>query len=53
MEKETESVKEKVIRDIRNLFEQEKDYCKHVRVGNFWSNNYVEYESNVTRSKIL
>ena len=53
MEKETEAIKEKVIRDIRNLSEQEKNYCKPVRVGNFWSNNYIEYESDVTRSKTL
>ena len=36
-----------MIRDIRNLFEvDEKDYYKPVRVNNFLSNNYIEYESN-------
>ena len=37
-----------IIRDIRNLFEheEEKNYYKLVRVGNFWSNNYFECESN-------
>ena len=35
------------MRDIRNLFEHDKeDYHKPVRVGNFWSNNYIEYKSN-------
>ena len=36
-----------ILRHIRNLFEHEegKNYCKPVRAGNFWSNNYIEYES--------
>ena len=37
----------RIIRYIRNLFEQEKeDYYKPVRVGKFWSKNYIKYESN-------
>ena len=29
----------------RNLFEyEEEDYYKPVRVGNFWSNNCIEYK---------
>ena len=28
----------------------EEDYYKPVRVGNFWNNNYIEYESNSTLS---
>ena len=40
-------MKDRTIRDIKNLFEQEKeDYYKPVRVVNFWSKNYTEYESN-------
>ena len=36
------------IRDIKNLFDQEqKDCYKPVRVGNVYSNNYIEYKSNV------
>ena len=47
LKKENEAIKDRIIRDIRNLFEQEKeDYYKPVRVGNFWSRNYIEYESN-------
>ena len=34
------------MRDIRTLFEQEEDYYKPIRVNIFWSNNYIEYESN-------
>ena len=40
------------IRDIKPPFRQE-DYYKPVRVGNFWSNNYIEYESNGERNKTL
>ena len=36
-----------------NNFEREKYYYKTVRVGNIWSRNYVEYEINGDRNKIL
>ena len=43
-----------MIRDIRNLFEvDEKDYYKPVRVNNFLSKNYIEYESNGDKNKTL
>ena len=46
--------KERLIRDIRRLFKQrEKDYYKSRTVGNFWDNNYVEYESSGDRNKKL
>ena len=37
-----------MIRDIRTLFEEEEEECyyKSKRVGSFWNNNYIEYESN-------
>ena len=45
-EKETKAIKNTIIRDIKNLFEHEKEnYYKPVRVNNFWSSNYIEYES--------
>ena len=34
------------IKDIRNVF-------RTVRVNNFWSNNYIQYESNGDRNKTL
>ena len=49
-------MKYRILRDIKNLFEHEKEEenCyKPVRVNNFWSNNYIEYESNGDRSKTL
>ena len=49
-----ETIKDKIIRDIRNLFEHEKeDYYKSIRVGKFWSNNYIKYESKSDRNKRL
>ena len=33
------------------LLEQEEDYYNSVRVGNFWSNSCVEYESVVIKIK--
>ena len=41
------------IKDIRYIFKHKKEnYYKPVRVGNFWSNNYIEYESNGDRKKM-
>ena len=55
-EKETKAIKDRILRDIKNLFEHEKEeenYYKPVRVSNFWSNNYIEYESNGDKNKTL
>ena len=49
--KEKEAIEEIVIRDIRTLFEQKDDYCKPISVGNFWTNNYIECESNDGKNK--
>ena len=54
LKKDNETIKDRVIRDISNLFEhEEENYYKPVRVGNFWSNNYIEYENNGGRNKTL
>ena len=39
VKKENEAIKVKIILDLKSLFEQEQDYYKPVRVGNFNSNN--------------
>ena len=55
-EKETKAIKNRILRDIKNFFEHEKEeenYYKPVRVSNFWSNNYIDYESNGDRNKTL
>ena len=47
--------KDRILRDINNLFEHEEEgnYYKAVRVTNFCSNNHIEYESNDDRNKTL
>ena len=42
-----------IIRDIKNLFEQDEDYYKSLRISNFYSNNDIEYENNGDRNKTL
>ena len=37
-EERNKVIEEKIIGDIKKLFEQEKDYYKQVRVGNFQNN---------------
>ena len=47
LKKKKDKNTDRVIRDIRKLFEQqEEDYYKPKRVDNVWNNNYIEYESN-------
>ena len=54
LKKEIEAVKDRLIRDTRNLFEhEEKDYYKPVRVGNFWSSSFIEYESAGDKNKTI
>ena len=56
LKKETKAIKDRILRDIKNLFEheeEEKNYSKPVRVSNFWSNNYIQYESNGDKNKTL
>ena len=47
------TIKDRIIRDIRALFEKEDDYYIPIRIGNIWNNNYVEYESNRDKNKNL
>ena len=47
-------IKNRVIRDIRTLLEQQQeDYYKLKRVSNFWKNNYLKHESNYDKNKNL
>ena len=47
-EKENKGTKDKIIRDIKNIFknEEEKNDYKPVRISRFWSNNYIQYKSS-------
>ena len=37
--KREKKIKDRIIRDTSTLFEQEDDYYKLIRMGNFWNNN--------------
>ena len=53
-QKKDNTIKDKVLRDIRTLFElHEDDYYKPIRTGNASSSNYIEYESNGDKDKSL
>ena len=47
------SIKDKTIRDIKTLFEQEEDYYKSKRVNSFWNNNYIEINGDKNRNLSL
>ena len=53
LKKENKASKARIIRNIRTLFKQEDDYYKPIRLGNFWNNNYIKYESSGERNKNL
>ena len=48
-------IKDNIIRDVRILFEQEKeeDYYEPKRVRIFWDYSYIEYESNGDKNRNL
>ena len=52
--KEIEAIKDRIIRDIKILFEQQEEYFqKSLRVGDFYNKTYIEYESNDDINKTL
>ena len=54
LKKENKTIKDRTIRDIKTLFEEEEDdYYKPVRLGDFWNNIYMEYECNGDKNKNL
>ena len=56
LEKETKAIKDRQLIDNNNLSkheEEEENYYNPIRVSNFWSNNYIGYESNSDRNKTL
>ena len=52
---ENKAIQYRIIRDIRTLFEQqqENDFYKRIRAGNFWNKNSVKYQSSGDRNKNL
>ena len=53
LQKENKGNKDIILREITHLFEnkEEENYYKPVKVSNFWSKNYIEFESNGDRNK--
>ena len=51
LKNENEEIKDKISRHIRTFFEEEDDYYKPINLGNFWNDNYIEYESNGDKNK--
>ena len=46
-------IEDKIITNIKNLFEQEQVYYKPVIARNFHSNKYIEYNSNGDKNNTL
>lgn len=46
-------IKDTTIREIRTLSESDEDYYKPVRIGNDFSNSYIEHESDNDKNKTL
>ena len=44
---------DKILRDIRTVFESEEIYYETIRICNAFSSNYIEYESNRDKEKTL
>ena len=54
LKKENEATKDKMISEIRNLFEsRNEDYHEPIRVSSFYSNDCIDYKSNGYRDKDL
>ena len=53
--KKTITIKDKILKDIKNLFghEEEENYLKPVRVSNFWNKNHIEYKIKGNRNQKL
>ena len=55
LEKENKAITNKILSHFRNLFQNKEgeNYYKLISVSTFWSNNYIEYESNGDKNKAL
>ena len=55
LESENKAIKDRILGDIKNFLSMKKKKIikKPVRVSKFWSNNYIEYESDGDRNKRL
>ena len=53
MTKKYYNYNDKILRDIRTLYESKKDYYKPIKTNSAFNNDYIEYESNGDKNKIL
>lgn len=44
---------DKVLRDIRTLFEPEEDYCKPIKIADAFDGNYIQNGNNGHKNKSL
>ena len=52
--KNRKGINDKVLRDIKTLYESDKeDYYEPVKINNAFNDNYFEYESSGDKDKIL
>ena len=49
--KKEKSDSNKILRDIRTLYESEEDYYEPVKISSAFNSNYTEYESNGEKDK--
>ena len=47
------AIKDRKLRDVRNLFKVEKSCYKPVRVGKLYSRYFIKYKSNSNRDKTI
>ena len=52
VKKGNKTIKNRIIRNIKTISEQEKHYYKPVRVGSFGSNNYIKMKVMLIETKI-
>ena len=47
-----DDIEQKGIRDVKNVYDDiDEDYYKPIRIGNAFSSNYIDYESNGDKDK--
>ena len=44
---------DKILRHIRAIIEPEEDYYKPIKIANVFDDNFIDYESNGDRNKML
>ena len=53
LEKENKAINYRILRDIWIFEYEEEHFYKSVRIGNFWSNNFIKHKSNGDKNRTL